>query len=68
MENYHINITPPPTAEAMKKHRKEERARLIKEKGHYCQDFVCHGMYERRDGSLNDYYYCGKCNELLQVG
>ncbi len=63
MENYHINITPPPTAEAMKKHRKEEKARLIKEKGHDCWDSqnVCTGMDEGRH-----YYYCGLCHDILQ--
>ena len=45
----------------------EENAR-IKSKGHDCNDFVCHGMYSRENGSLNDYYYCGKCDELLQTG
>ena len=63
-----IKETPPPTGEAMKKYREEENARLIKEKGHDCQNYVCHGMYERDNGSLNDYYYCGKCDELLQTG
>lgn len=45
-----------------------EEAKKIEEKGHDCQDFICHGMYDRGNGSLNDYYYCGKCNDLLQTG
>ena len=45
----------------------EEELR-IKAKGHDCDDFVCHGMYARENGSLNDYYYCGQCNDLLQTG
>jgi len=45
----------------------EENAR-IKSKGHDCQDYVCHGMYSRENGSLNDYYYCGECDDLLQTG
>jgi hypothetical protein len=66
-----IIVTAPP--EPMSKEEwnaleEEERSKAVKEKGHYCQDFECHGMYERDNGSLNDYYYCGKCNELLQVG
>jgi hypothetical protein len=45
-----------------------EEAKRLKKKGHDCNDFVCHGMYSRENGSLNDYYYCGKCNDLLQTG
>lgn len=66
-----IKVTPPPTPisnEEWKTKEEKERRKAIKDKGHYCQDFVCHGMYERDNGSLNDYYYCGKCNELLQTG
>ena len=40
----------------------------IKAKGHDCNDFVCHGMYRRDNGSLNDYYYCGECDDVLQTG
>tara|TARA_Y100000034_G_scaffold115234_1_gene152190 strand:- start:155 stop:448 length:294 start_codon:yes stop_codon:yes gene_type:complete len=54
-------------AEEFRKGREEEQ-RLIAEKGHDCHDFVCHGMYPRDNGSLNDYYYCGKCDDLLQTG
>jgi hypothetical protein len=58
-----IKETPPPTGEAMKKYREEEKARLIKEKGHDCWDVqnVCTGM---DDG--HHYYYCGLCNDILQ--
>jgi hypothetical protein len=37
-------------------------------KGHDCDEYVCHGMYERDNGTMNDYYYCGKCDEVLQTG
>lgn len=47
---------------------KVEEEAWIKSKGHDCYDFVCHGMYARENGSLNDYYYCEKCNDLLQTG
>jgi hypothetical protein len=66
-----LTVTAPPkpiSNEEWKTKEEKERREAIKDKGHYCQDFVCHGMYERDNGSLNDYYYCGKCNELLQVG
>tara|TARA_R100001530_G_scaffold48681_1_gene36527 strand:+ start:3376 stop:3633 length:258 start_codon:yes stop_codon:yes gene_type:complete len=66
-----IIVTAPPapmSKKAWNAKEEEERSKAVKENGHYCQDFVCHGMYERDNGSLNDYYYCGKCNELLQVG
>ena len=45
-----------------------EVAERIEEKGHDCEEFVCHGMYDRGNGSLNDYYYCGECDALLQTG
>lgn len=45
-----------------------EEAERIRIKGHDCQDYVCHGMYRRENGSLNDYYYCGECDETLQTG
>jgi hypothetical protein len=45
-----------------------EEAERIQSKGHDCQDYVCHGMYRRDNGSLNDYYYCGECDETLQTG
>ena len=48
--------------------RDAEEEAQIKAKGHDCNDFVCHGLYDRGNGSMNDYYYCGKCNELLQTG
>ena len=35
---------------------------------HDCQEYTCHGMYKRDNGSLNDYYYCGMCGYLLQTG
>ncbi len=35
---------------------------------HDCEDYVEHGLYARPNGSTNDYYYCGKCNALLQTG
>ena len=63
-----LEETPPPTRKEMDEWETEQRLKAIKEQGHYCQDFVCHGMYERDNGSYNDYYYCGKCDELLQVG
>ena len=40
----------------------EEQERLS-DKGHDCYDHVVHG----HDGQ-RDYYECGKCGELLQVG
>jgi hypothetical protein len=57
--------------EVLKAEYDEEDARQaekIRSKGHDCQDYVCHGMYRRENGSLNDYYYCGECDELLQTG
>ena len=48
-------------------HLRAEKERIAS-KGHDCHEFTCHGMYERENGSLNDYYYCGKCDETLQVG
>ena len=43
-------------------------AERIKSKGHDCDDYACHGMYRRENGSLNDFYYCGECDEVLQTG
>jgi hypothetical protein len=54
-------------AEEFRVEREWEQKRIA-EKGHDCNDFVCHGMYSRDNGSLNDYYYCGKCDDLLQTG
>ena len=48
-------------------HQRAEKERIAS-KGHDCDEFVCHGMYERENGSLNDYYYCGKCDDTLQTG
>jgi len=66
-----IIVTPPPppmTREERDQYEKEEREKAIREKGHYCEDYVCHGMYDRGNGAMNDYYYCGKCHETLQTG
>ena len=46
----------------------ELKEKALEEKDHDCYDYVCHGMYERDNGSLNNYYYCGRCNCLLQTG
>ena len=57
--------------EVLKAEQDEEDAReaeRIRIKGHNCNDYVCHGMYRRDNGSLNDYYYCGECDALLQTG
>ena len=52
-----IVITPPP-----------EHIPMILEDGHNCEDYVKHGLYQRPNGSTNDYYYCTKCDKLLQTG
>ena len=56
-----LEVTHPPTANAMKQHMKEEKKRLLKEKGHDCWETVCTAMDE---GSY--YYYCCICNDILQ--
>ena len=52
-----IVITPPP-----------EHIPMILEDDHDCEDYVEHGLYSRSDGSTNDYYWCTKCESLLQTG
>ena len=52
-----IVITPPP-----------EHIPMILEDGHNCEDYVEHALFAREDGSTNDYYYCTKCDKLLQTG
>jgi hypothetical protein len=42
--------------------KEAEKAKEIADKGHDCWDFVTHDY----DG--NDYYFCSKCDEILQVG
>ncbi len=56
-----MKVTPPPSGEAMKQWMKEEKKRLLKEKGHDCWETVCTAMDE---GSY--YYYCCICNDILQ--
>ena len=43
-----------------------EEARRLAEKGHYCWDYVEHA-YDP-SSALRDYYYCRKCDDILQVG
>ena len=45
-----------------------EEAKRVQEKGHDCSDFTAHGLYARDNGSMNDYYFCTICDEVLQVG
>ncbi len=50
--------------EADKKEADEERFERVAKKGHDCDEHSEH----RRGGRLGDYYECGRCGELLQVG
>jgi hypothetical protein len=45
-----------------------QKTKQLQEKGHDCHDFVAHDLYARDNGSMNDYYYCTKCEDVLQVG
>ena len=45
-----------------------EEAKRVAEKGHDCWDNVAHDLYERDNGTKNDYYYCTICDDVLQVG
>jgi hypothetical protein len=44
----------------------KENAARIKAKGHDCNEFV-EWRYDA-DSRLGDYYICGRCGDLLQVG
>ena len=59
---------PSPVLQAEQAEAEAEIADHIREKGHDCNDFVRHGLYERDNGGTNDYYYCGQCDAILQVG
>ena len=52
-----IEETPPPTAEAMDKHREEEKARLIKEKG---SPFTYRQKYSGQCGGCNGFNVRGE--------
>tara|TARA_R100000306_G_C4336860_1_gene123200 strand:- start:330 stop:509 length:180 start_codon:yes stop_codon:yes gene_type:complete len=41
-------------------------AKRVAEKGHDCDENIVHA--EDENMALRDYYYCGICNDLLQVG
>jgi len=43
-----------------------EHARHVAEKGHDCSDYVEHRFDPK--SRLGDYYVCGRCGDLLQVG
>ena len=45
-----------------------EEAKRVAEKGHDCSENVAHDLYERDNGTTNDYYYCTICDDVLQVG
>ena len=45
-----------------------EEAKRLAEKGHDCWDNVAHDLYERDNGTKNDYYYCTICDDVLQTG
>ncbi len=45
-----------------------EEAKRVAEKGHDCWENVAHDLYERDNGTKNDYYYCTICDDVLQVG
>ena len=45
-----------------------EEAQRLEEKGHDCWDNVAHDLYQRDNGSKNDYYYCTICDDVLQTG
>ena len=45
-----------------------EEAKRVAEKGHDCSENVAHDLYERDNGTKNDYYYCTICDDVLQVG
>jgi hypothetical protein len=35
---------------------------------HDCDDYTCHGMHDRGNGSMQNYYYCGRCGYIIQIG
>ena len=43
-----------------------EEAKRLAEKGHDCWEYMEHG-YDP-SSALGDYYYCRKCDDILQVG
>ena len=45
-----------------------EEAKRLAEKCHDRWDNVAHGLYERDNGTKNDYYYCTICDDVLQTG
>ena len=45
-----------------------EEAKRLAEKGHDCWENVAHDLYERDNGTKNDYYYCTICDDVLQTG
>lgn len=47
--------------EGERRHAKREAR-----KGHDCNDHVVHG--DDPEMALRDYYYCGVCGDVLQVG
>ena len=52
--------------EELKKMSPSRRRIVLRLEGHDCNDHVVHG-YDP-ESQLGDYYVCGICDELLQVG